>query len=92
MSSPQRIPGAYEEFTRYVVPELQRRGLYHKEYKGTTLRSNLGCPVIDKNRKSVVFCLRIALRRTEAGGLKPDGRGFFWPFNCTSARVPQWVM
>jgi len=36
------MPGAYEEFTRYVVPELQRRGLYHKEYKGTTLRENLG--------------------------------------------------
>jgi len=36
------MPGAYEEFTRYVVPELQRRGLYQKDYKGTTLRENLG--------------------------------------------------
>ncbi len=36
------MPGAYEEFTRYVVPELQRRGLYHKDYAGTTLRENLG--------------------------------------------------
>ena len=27
-------PGAFEDFTRYVVPELQRRGLYHKDYAG----------------------------------------------------------
>jgi hypothetical protein len=24
------------------VPELQRRGLFHTEYEGTTLRENLG--------------------------------------------------
>ena len=36
------MPGAYEEFTRYVVPELQRRGLYHRDYAGPTLRDNLG--------------------------------------------------
>jgi hypothetical protein len=27
---------------RHVVPELQRRGLYHKDYAGKTLRENLG--------------------------------------------------
>ena len=27
---------------KFVVPELQRRGVYQKEYKGTTLRENLG--------------------------------------------------
>ena len=27
-------PGAYEEFSRYVVPELQRRGIYHDDYAG----------------------------------------------------------
>ena len=37
-------PGAYEDFTRYVVPELQRRGVFHKDYAGTTLRENLGQP------------------------------------------------
>lgn len=37
-------PGAFEDFTRYVVPELQRRGLYHKDYAGMTLRENLGLP------------------------------------------------
>ncbi|PPR63392.1 MAG: Nitrilotriacetate monooxygenase component A [Alphaproteobacteria bacterium MarineAlpha4_Bin2] len=36
------MPGAYEEFARYVVPELQRRGLYHCDYRGKTLRENLG--------------------------------------------------
>jgi len=38
------VPGAYEEFVRYVVPELQRRGLFHTEYSGQTLRENLGLP------------------------------------------------
>lgn len=37
-----QMPGAFEDFTRLVVPELQRRGLYHKDYAGTTLRENLG--------------------------------------------------
>ncbi|WP_428493119.1 LLM class flavin-dependent oxidoreductase [Rhodopila sp.] len=35
-------PGAYEDFGRLVVPELQRRGLFHTDYAGTTLRENLG--------------------------------------------------
>jgi alkanesulfonate monooxygenase SsuD/methylene tetrahydromethanopterin reductase-like flavin-dependent oxidoreductase (luciferase family) len=36
------IPGSYEDFVRLVVPELQRRGLFQKAYKGNTLRENLG--------------------------------------------------
>jgi hypothetical protein len=36
------VPGAYEEFVQLVVPELQRRGLFHTEYEGATLRENLG--------------------------------------------------
>jgi FMN-dependent oxidoreductase (nitrilotriacetate monooxygenase family) len=36
------VPGAYAEFVQYVVPELQRRGLYHTDYAGRTLRENLG--------------------------------------------------
>ncbi|MBT5895852.1 MAG: LLM class flavin-dependent oxidoreductase [Rhodospirillaceae bacterium] len=36
------VPGSYEDFVKFVVPELQRRGLYHKDYAGTTLRENLG--------------------------------------------------
>ena len=38
------IPGAYEDFVRLVIPELQRRGIYHRDYAGTTLRENLGLP------------------------------------------------
>ena len=38
------IPGAYAEFVRLVVPELQRRGLFHADYGAGTLRGNLGLP------------------------------------------------
>ena len=38
------IPGAYEDFVRLVVPELQRRGIFHRDYAGPTLRENLGLP------------------------------------------------
>ena len=38
------IPGAYEDFVRLVVPELQRRGIFHRDYAGATLRENLGLP------------------------------------------------
>ncbi len=36
------VPGAYEDFVRLVVPELQRRGLHQSDYTGTTLRESLG--------------------------------------------------
>ena len=39
------VPGAYVDFVDHVIPEVQKRGLYHKDYKGTTLRENLGLPV-----------------------------------------------
>ena len=38
------IPGAYEDFARWVAPELQRRGLFRSDYQGGTLRENLGLP------------------------------------------------
>ena len=38
------VPGSYADFVRHVVPELQRRGLFHKDYAGKTLRENLGLP------------------------------------------------
>ena len=37
-----QAPGSYEDFVRLVVPELQRRGLFRREYQGKTLRENLG--------------------------------------------------
>jgi hypothetical protein len=42
--SATHVPGAYEDFVRFVVPELQRRGLFRKDFTGTTLRENLGLP------------------------------------------------
>jgi hypothetical protein len=43
-SSSQRptFPAHLRIFVRLVIPELQRRGLYHREYEGLTLRENLG--------------------------------------------------
>ncbi len=35
-------PGAYEEVVRLVVPELQKRELFRKQYTGATLRDHLG--------------------------------------------------
>ena len=36
------MPGAYDDFARLVAPELQRRGLFRREYAPGTLRDNLG--------------------------------------------------
>ena len=38
---PVMSPGSIEQFCRSVVPELQRRGLFRREYAGRTLRANL---------------------------------------------------
>ena len=45
------VPGTYEDFVRLVVPELQRRGLFHSDYEGETLRENLGLPkpLVERN-------------------------------------------
>lgn len=39
--APTMFPGMFEQFCRSVVPELQRRGLFRKDYSGRTLRENL---------------------------------------------------
>ncbi|WP_234729645.1 LLM class flavin-dependent oxidoreductase [Acidocella facilis] len=38
------LPAGLDEFVDMVVPELQGRGLFRKEYEGTTLREHLGLP------------------------------------------------
>jgi alkanesulfonate monooxygenase len=38
------LPGGLDDFVEQVVPELQRRGLFRRDYEGTTLRENLGLP------------------------------------------------
>jgi FMN-dependent oxidoreductase (nitrilotriacetate monooxygenase family) len=39
---PPYFPGAFADFVDLVVPELQRRDLFRREYGGTTLRDHLG--------------------------------------------------
>jgi FMN-dependent oxidoreductase (nitrilotriacetate monooxygenase family) len=39
---PAYFPGAFDDFVNLVVPELQRRDLFRKDYAGTTLRDHLG--------------------------------------------------
>jgi alkanesulfonate monooxygenase len=36
------VPAGLDDFVEKVVPELQRRGLFRREYEGPTLRENLG--------------------------------------------------
>jgi FMN-dependent oxidoreductase (nitrilotriacetate monooxygenase family) len=38
------VPEGLDDFVDKVVPELQRRGLFRREYEGRTLRENLGLP------------------------------------------------
>jgi FMN-dependent oxidoreductase (nitrilotriacetate monooxygenase family) len=39
--SPAYLPGAFEDFVQFVVPELQRRHLFRADYSGKTLREHL---------------------------------------------------
>lgn len=41
---PLTFPRGLEELVDFVIPELQRRGLFRSEYEGHTLRENLGLP------------------------------------------------
>ncbi|NOU92218.1 NtaA/DmoA family FMN-dependent monooxygenase [Paenibacillus sp. LMG 31456] len=41
---PQLMNGGLDDFLDYVVPELQRRGLFRTEYNGRTLRDHYGLP------------------------------------------------
>ena len=38
------LPEGLDDFVNRVVPELQRRGIFRREYEGRTLRENLGLP------------------------------------------------
>ncbi len=38
------LPAGLDDFVDSVVPELQRRGIFRREYEGATLRENLGLP------------------------------------------------
>jgi FMN-dependent oxidoreductase (nitrilotriacetate monooxygenase family) len=38
------LPGGLEDFVKQAIPELQRRGLFRRDYEGTTLREHLALP------------------------------------------------
>lgn len=42
---PAVMPTSLQLFTREVIPELQRRGLFRTEYPGTTLRDIINLPI-----------------------------------------------
>ena len=39
---PDVLPSGFDDFADHVVPELQRRGLFRRDYEGSTLRGHLG--------------------------------------------------
>jgi alkanesulfonate monooxygenase SsuD/methylene tetrahydromethanopterin reductase-like flavin-dependent oxidoreductase (luciferase family) len=42
---PDVLPSGFDDFADHLIPELQRRGLFRKDYDGTTLRDHLGLGV-----------------------------------------------
>ncbi|MFZ2004667.1 MAG: LLM class flavin-dependent oxidoreductase [Stellaceae bacterium] len=53
---PAYFPGAFADFVDLVIPELQRRGLFRREYEGRTLREHFGlapAPVPDARRQAL---------------------------------------
>ena len=49
---PPYFPGALTDFVDQIVPELQARGLFRREYAGTTLRDHFGLPRVAAPRRS----------------------------------------
>ncbi|MFC4403793.1 LLM class flavin-dependent oxidoreductase [Gracilibacillus xinjiangensis] len=39
---PPTLPGSLEDFVELIVPELQKRGIFRREYEGHTFREHLG--------------------------------------------------
>jgi FMN-dependent oxidoreductase (nitrilotriacetate monooxygenase family) len=50
---PPLFPAGLKDFVDLVVPELQRRGLFRRDYEGKTLRENLGLPFPAHRRKAI---------------------------------------
>lgn len=44
------FPSGLEQVADHLVPELQRRGIFRKEYESTTLRGHYGLPALDRRR------------------------------------------
>ena len=52
---PAVLPSGLEAFVDHVVPILQQRGLFRREYAGATLRDHYGLPVPPSTRSSVAL-------------------------------------
>jgi hypothetical protein len=63
---PPDLPGAGRDFVELVIPELQRRGLFRRQYEGRTLRENLGLPWVPKPLCRTASCSRRRRRRRDA--------------------------
>lgn len=46
-------PEQFTRFVRQVVPILQERGLFRTDYEGSTLRANLGLPILPSRHRRV---------------------------------------
>jgi FMN-dependent oxidoreductase (nitrilotriacetate monooxygenase family) len=42
---PATLPGGMDDVSKFILPELRSRGLFRREYEGSTLRQNLGLPM-----------------------------------------------
>ena len=49
---PPYFPGGFDDFVDLVVPELQRRGLFRREYEGRTLRDHFGLAPVPASARS----------------------------------------
>src|SRR3954467_15355826 len=71
------LPGGLDDFVERVIPELQRRGIFRREYEGATLRENLGL-----KRPVDAFARSVAARSgPEPGVVMP----WFWGWIAGSA-------
>jgi hypothetical protein len=48
------FPTGLALFVEHVIPELRKRGIFRSEYRGTTLRDNLGLPRAQSQFKTLV--------------------------------------
>ncbi|MFB5680185.1 hypothetical protein ACE3NQ_04520 [Paenibacillus terreus] len=51
LADQQDYPAEFEDFIKLVVPILQDKGLFRKEYEDDTLRGNLGLPYPENKHK-----------------------------------------
>jgi FMN-dependent oxidoreductase (nitrilotriacetate monooxygenase family) len=72
------LSGSFELFVDRVIPELQRRGVFHTDYRGRTLRENLGLPRPPNrhsDRSSDVYALPLKVQDPGTVGVHPSTHG-----------------